>query len=114
MSFKGISHHMGKKHTAITVDQPLYSRGEELVLANSKCESVIFLMEGPYICFKFLKGIANTWTVQNWITYGLRKVNATKPTQTMPTNRDDRGDQITYKALWYFKWPIFKSWQSVG
>ena len=45
---------MGQKHTSITADQPLYSRGNELVWANP-----IFIMGGLHICFNFLKAIGN-------------------------------------------------------
>ena len=52
-----ISKYTGQKHTIITADQPLYSRGKELVWANETFENVIFLMEGLHICFNFLKYI---------------------------------------------------------
>ena len=62
---------MGQKHTIITADQPLYSRGHELVWANPKFAHVIFIMGGLHICFSFLKamgkhmekaGLDDTWT----------------------------------------------------
>ena len=46
-----ILHHMDQKHTLITADQSLYSRGKELVWANPKFESIIFLMGEHHICF---------------------------------------------------------------
>ena len=48
---------MGQKHTIITADQPLYSRGNELVWANPTFPHVIFIMGGLHICFNFLKAI---------------------------------------------------------
>ena len=53
--FMAISDQMGQKPTIIIVDQPLYSRGKELVWANPMFEGVIFLMGGFHICFNFLK-----------------------------------------------------------
>ena len=55
--FMSISKHIGQKHTIITADQPLYSRGKELTWANPKFENVVFLMGGLHICFNFLKAI---------------------------------------------------------
>ena len=66
-----ISKYTGKKHRIITADQPLYSRGKELVWANEKFENVIFLMGGLHICFNFVKcigqhmentGLDDVWT----------------------------------------------------
>ena len=51
------------------------------------------------------KGLANTWTVQDWMTLDWGWM--ARPT-TMTTTF--RGHQHTYKALWHLKWPMFKSW----
>ena len=99
-----ISHHMGRTHTIITADQPLYSKGKELVWTNSKFESVIFLMGGLQICFNFLKSIGphmesarlgDLWTEID--------VYAANTTQTMLDGkvyyRAVRGHPLTYEAL---------------
>ena len=41
-----ISSNMGQKYTVNTADQPLYSRGKELVWANEEFKNVIFRMGG--------------------------------------------------------------------
>jgi len=48
--------------------------GEELVWANHKFEAVIFLMGEPRSASTSSKALANTWTVQDWMTFGLRHV----------------------------------------
>jgi len=113
--FMDISSHVGQKHTIITADQPLYSRGKELVWANPKYENVIFLMGGLHICFNFLKAIGQHMESAGlddlWTEAG---VFATNTTETMLDGKAYyhavRGHQLTYEALWRIKWPLFESW----
>jgi len=87
-SFMAISQYMGQKHTIITTDQSLYSRGKELVWENHKFESVIFLMGALRICVNVLKhigqhmdsaGLDDLWTEAG--------VYAANTTQTMLDGR---------------------------
>ncbi|KAI0222070.1 hypothetical protein LSAT2_026672, partial [Lamellibrachia satsuma] len=48
---------ISQKPTTTTADQPLHSRGNELVWANPKFENVIFLVGGFHVCFNCLKAI---------------------------------------------------------
>ena len=53
-----VSRHFGQRFTVITVDQPLYSWGEELVWASDKNKrNVIYRLGGLHVCFNFLKAI---------------------------------------------------------
>ena len=106
---------MGQKHTIITADQPLYSRGNELVWANPKFAHVIFIMGGLHICFNFQKAIGkhmeNAGLDDPWTEAG---VNAAHTTDAMLDGkayyRAVRGHQLTYEALWNIKWPMFGLW----
>lgn len=55
---------MNQKHTIITDDQPLYSRGKEFVWANLNFENITFL----YVCFNFLKTEAGVYEANNTTT----------------------------------------------
>ena len=112
--FMAISHHMGQKHTIIAVDQPLYSRGEELVWANHKFESVIFLIGLLHICFTFFKRICqhmNSAELDDLRTeVGVYTANTTQTMlDGMAYYGAVRGHQLTYKVVWHLKWSVFKS-----
>ena len=106
---------MGQKHTIITADQPLYSRGYELVWANPKFAHVIFIMGGLHICFNFQKAtgkhMGNAGLDDAWTEAG---VNAAHTTDAMLDGkayyRAVRGHQLTYEVLWHIKWPMFGLW----
>ena len=110
-----ISSDVGQKHTIITADQPLYSRGKQLVCANPKFEHVIFMLRGLHICFNFLKGIGQHMESAGldnlWTELGVFACNTT---ETMLAGkayyRAVRGHQLTYEALWRIKWAMFESW----
>lgn len=113
--FVSITKHLGQQHTIITADQPLYSRGKELVWANSQYKDVIFLMGGLHICFHFLKAIGQHMESAGlddlWAESG---VYAPNTTETMLEGkayyRAVRGHLLTYEALWHIKWLMFESW----
>ena len=113
--FIDISRHIGQDHTIITADQPLYSRGKELVWANPRFEKVIFLLGGLHIAFNFLKvmgqhmenaGLADLWTES-----GVYAVNSTESMlEGKAYYRAVRGHLLTYEALWHTKWQVFVAW----
>ena len=108
-----ISHHMGRRNK-ITTDQPLYSRGEELVCVNHKFVGVIFIMGGLRIRYNFFKSISqymdNAGLDDLWTETGVYAVNTTQTMLEVKAYlRAVRGHQLTYEALWHLKWPMFKS-----
>ena len=115
--FADITNHTGQKHTIITADQPLYSRGKELVWANHKFENVIFLMGGLHVCFNFLKAVGQHMECAGlddlWTESGVYAANTT---ETMLDGkayyRGVRGHQLAYEALWHIKWQMFGRWLS--
>ena len=80
--FVSVSRHFGQRFTVITADQPLYSRGKELVWANDENYSnVIFRMGGLHVCFNFLKAIGQHMESAGldyvWIESGVFAPNTT-------------------------------------
>jgi len=79
--FMAISHKLGQQHTIITADQPLYSRGKEIVWSNPGYKNVIFLLGGLHICFNFLKAIGQHMDCAGlddlWIETGVYAANTT-------------------------------------
>ena len=104
---------MGQKQTIITADQPLYSRGNELVWANPKFAHIIFIMGGLHICFNFLKAICkhmeNAGLDDQWTEAGVAHTTDTM-LDGKAYDRAVRGHQLTYEALWHIKWPMFGLW----
>ena len=114
--FQAISQKIGQTHTVITADQPLYSKGQELVWANREGrENVIFMMGGLHICFNFLRAIG-----QHMECSGLEDVlleagvfgpnAAASALEGKHYYRAVRGHQLTYEALWRLKWRYFEKW----
>jgi len=114
--FQAISQKIGQTHTVITADQPLYSKGQELVWANRQGrENVIFMMGGLHICFNFLRAIG-----QHMECSGLEDVlleagvfgpnAAASALEGKHYYRAVRGHQLTYEALWRLKWRYFEKW----
>ena len=106
--FMAISYHIPFHTTwarSITANQPIYHRGKELMWANSKFESVNFLMGGLHICFNFLKSIGqhmdSTGLDYLWTDVGVYVANTT---QTMLDGKAYylavRRHQLKYEALW--------------
>ena len=105
----GISKEIGQTHTVITTDQPLYSKGKELVWQNQHTlENVIFEIGGHHICFNFLRVIGQhvEWSDLEdiWIetvVFGPNTVSAVLDGKAY--YRTVRGHQLTYEALWRIK-----------
>ncbi len=77
-----ISEKLGQPFTIITADQPLYSRGKELIWENyEKYRNVVFIMGHLHILFNFLKAIGqhmeNAGLVDIWVESGLFACNST-------------------------------------
>ena len=80
--FMSISEKLGQPFTIITADQPLYSRGKELIWANyEKYKNVVLFMGHLHILFNFLKAVGqhmkNVGLVDVWIESGLSACNST-------------------------------------
>lgn len=117
--FVSISNAIGQKHTIITADQPLYSRGKELVWANPEFENVIFLMGGLHICFNFLKAIGqhmeNAGLDDLWAESGVYATNSVEAMMHGKAYyRAVRAHKLTYEALWHIKWDLFEAWLSAN
>jgi len=110
-----ISQKLGQQHTVITADQPLYSRGKELVWFNPQYNNVILLLGGLHISFNFLKAIGQHLECAGlddlWIEAGVYAANTTvSMLDGKAYYRAVRGHQLTYEALWHVKWKMFESW----
>ena len=54
--FISIAKHLGQPNTVIAVDQPLYSRGKEIIWANpEKYQNVVLVIGHLHVLFNFLK-----------------------------------------------------------
>ena len=80
--FMSISEKLGQPFTIITADQPLYSRGKELIWAHyEKYKNFVLFMGHLHILFNFLKTVGqhmkNVGLVDVWIESGLFACNST-------------------------------------
>ena len=114
--FVSISKHLQQKHTIIAMDQPLYSRGKELIWSNPEMYSdVILLMGDLHILFNFLKGIGqhleSSGLEDIWVETGLFGPNTTDSMmEGKAYYRAVRGHTLAYEALWRFWWTKFMEW----
>ena len=114
--FVSISRHLGQQYTVITADQPLYSRGKELVWANEEnYRNVIFRMGGLHVCFNFLKAIGQHVESAGldyvWIESGVFAPNTTETVlEGKAYYRAVRGHMLAYEALWRIRWRMFLDW----
>lgn len=114
--FISISRHYHQKYTIITADQPLYSRGKELVWANEEnYENVIFRMGGLHVCFNFLKAIGQHVESAGldyvWIESGVFAPNNTETVlEGKAYYRAVRGHMLAYESLWRIRWRLFLDW----
>lgn len=79
--FVSITLKLGRKHTVIVADQPLYSRGKEMLWANpEKYKNVVMLVGDLHILFNFLKAIGqhyeNAGLDDVWVESGLFAENS--------------------------------------
>ena len=80
--FVTITEDLGQKHMVIVADQPLYSRGKELVWANpGKYENVVMMTGDLHISFNYLKAMGqhyeNGCLDDIWVESGLFVQNST-------------------------------------
>ena len=114
--FVSVSRHFGQRFTVITADQPLYSRGKELVWANDENYSnVIFRMGGLHVCFNFLKAIGQHVESAGldyvWIESGVFAPNTTETVlEGKAYYRAVRGHILAYEALSRIRWRMFLEW----
>lgn len=108
--FSLISKQIGQIHTIITTDQPLYSKGEELVLANHDLyKNIIFRLGGLHVCFNFLKAIGqhveSAGLDDLWIDSGVYPPNVTEnKLDGKAYYRAVRAHTLTYETLWRLRW----------
>ena len=112
-----ISEKLGQPFTIITADQPLYSRGKELIWANhEKYKNVVLIMGHLHIQFNFLKAIGqhmeNAGLVDVWVESGL--FFACKSTDQVIEGksyyRAVREHTLAYETLDRIYWNYFVKW----
>ena len=114
--FMSISEKLGQPFTIITADQPLYSRGKELIWANyEKYKNVVLIMGHLHILFNFLKAIGqhmeNAGLVDVWVESGLFACNSTdQMMEGKSYYRAVRGHTLAYEALNRIYWNNFVKW----
>ena len=114
--FMSISEKLGQPFTIITADQPLYSRGKELIWANyEKYGNVVLIMGHLHILFNFLKAIGqhmeNAGLVDVWVESGLFACNSTNQMMEGKSYyRAVRGHTLAYEALNRIYWNYFVKW----
>ena len=109
--FMAITKRLGQTNTINFLDQPLYSRGKEIIWADlNKYKDVILMMGGLQISFNFLKaigqhmdssGLDDLW-VEGGPTYAMMEGKA--------YYRAVRAHIWTFEALYCIKWKQFKEW----
>ena len=103
--FTSIAKHLGQPNTVIAVDQPLYSRGKEIIWANpEKCQNVVLVMGHLHVLFNFLKAIGqhmeNSGLADIWVESGVFAQNTTGAMlEGKQYYRAVRGHLLTYEAL---------------
>ena len=114
--FKAISNHLGQEHTILVTDQPLYSRGKELIWNSPKrFEKIILLLGDLHILFNFLKAIGqhveNAGLEDIWVETGLYAQNSTPAMlDGKAYYRAVRGHTLAYEALFRIQWNHFMKW----
>ena len=114
--FMAITENLGQPYTIIAVDQPLYSRGKELIWANAeKYSSVVLVMGHLHILFNFLKAIGqhmeNTGLVDVWVESGIFAQNSTEQIMEGKSYyRAVRGHTLAYEALSRIYWHLSTKW----
>ena len=114
--FTSIAKHLGQPNTVIAVDQPLYSRGKEIIWANpEKYQNVVLVMGHLHVLFNFLKAIGqhmeNSGLADIWVESGVFAQNTTGAMlEGKQYYRAVRGHLLTYEALSRIYWQYFTSW----
>ncbi|CAB3991828.1 Hypothetical predicted protein, partial [Paramuricea clavata] len=114
--FTSIAKHLGQPNTVIAVDQPLYSRGKEIIWANpEKYQNVVLVMGHLHVLFNFLKAIGqhmeNSGLADILVESGVFAQNTTGAMlEGKQYYRAVRGHLLTYEALSRIYWQYFTSW----
>ena len=118
--FMAIAENLSQPNTVIAVDQPLYSRGKELIWANyEKYQKVVLVMGHLHILFNFLKAIGqhmeNAGLADVWVESGVFAQNSTDTMlEAKQYYRAVRGHTLAYEALSRIYWHYFTTWLRVN
>jgi hypothetical protein len=114
--FRKMNHSLGQKYTIIAGDQPLYSRGKELIWANQEdYGDVIMLLGGLHVSFNFLKVIGqhmeNAGLDDILVEAGiLAEKSVSAAMDGKAYYRAVRAHTLAYEALQRMKWMKFQAW----